>query len=214
MLRLRYSILLLFFSCSSLVTHKDLKKDESKVTQKESTPKVIYKEIVKYLTPRKNESKNELEVDQSVSSEASSINKESPYADLTLDYKEKHFKFWINYFTNKQKKRFLRHANNGMKYRNTIREILAHHDLPQDLFYVGLIESGYNTYIKSRAKATGPWQFMKGTAGDYGLRVNSYVDERSNIVKATHAAANYFKDLYNIFGSWDIALCAYNAGPN
>ncbi|MGB0452255.1 MAG: LysM peptidoglycan-binding domain-containing protein, partial [Bacteriovoracaceae bacterium] len=86
------------------------------------------------------------------------------------------------------------------------------HGLPGDLYYVGLIESGYNTYIRSRASAVGPWQFIKGTATRYGLRVDRYVDERTNLIKATHAAASYFKDLYNIFGSWELALCAYNAG--
>ncbi len=214
MILLRYIVLfLLLTSCSSLVTHDELKKPTKESHEVVSTPKVIYKEIIKYLTPS---SDNSDAVNQEISSEVSSVKKNSQneYEDFELDYKEKHFKFWVNYFTKKQKDRFLRHANNGMKYRNTIREILAHHELPQDLFYVGLIESGYNTYIKSRAAATGPWQFMKGSAGDYGLKVNSYVDERSNIVKSTHAAASYFKDLYNIFGSWELALCAYNAGPN
>src|SRR5690606_30099334 len=74
------------------------------------------------------------------------------------------------------------------------------------------IESGYNSTIKSRVGAAGPWQFMPKTARHYGLRVDSQVDERWNIYKSTHAAARYFSDLYNIFGSWELAMCAYNAG--
>ncbi|MCP4915248.1 MAG: LysM peptidoglycan-binding domain-containing protein [Oligoflexia bacterium] len=131
---------------------------------------------------------------------------------MHLRYKQKHYDFWMNYFTKRDTKRFIRHLKNGEKYKTIVSKILKEHNLPEDLFYVALIESGFNTHIKSRASAVGPWQFIKGTADRYGLKVNRYLDERRNIHKATHAAANYFKDLYNIFGSWELALCAYNAG--
>ena len=133
---------------------------------------------------------------------------------MHLRYKERHYKFWLKYFTTKEKnkKRFERHLDNGQKYKSIVTKILKEHGLPTDLFYVALIESGFNTHIKSHASAVGPWQFIKGTADRYGLKVNRYLDERRNIHKATHAAAGYFKDLYNIFGSWELALCAYNAG--
>ncbi len=133
-------------------------------------------------------------------------------AALELDYKQKHYKFWMKYFTTRNKDRFTRHVKNGLKYKKAIENIFEEEGLPKDLFYVGLIESGYNTHIKSHASAVGPWQFIKGTAKRYNLYVDSYLDERTNIFKATRAAANYFKDLYNIFGSWELALCAYNAG--
>ncbi len=137
---------------------------------------------------------------------------ETTELDLELSYKEDHYKFWLNYFTKRDKDRFIRHLTNGEEYREIIRAVLKEEGLPADLFYVGLIESGYNLRIKSHAAATGPWQFMKGTAKQYGLRVDNAVDERYNIYKATIAAAKYFRDLYNIFGSWELALCAYNAG--
>ncbi len=137
---------------------------------------------------------------------------ETTALDLELSYKEDHYKFWLNYFTKRDKERFIRHLKNGEEYREIIRAVLKEEGLPADLFYVGLIESGYNLRIKSHASATGPWQFMKGTARQYGLRVDNAVDERYNIYKATIAAAKYFRDLYNIFGSWELALCAYNAG--
>jgi membrane-bound lytic murein transglycosylase D len=133
---------------------------------------------------------------------------------LDLRYSAKLYKWWINFFTKREKARFNRHLNNGIKYKALIKSIFKEHGLPSDLYYVGLIESGYNTYVRSRAGATGPWQFMRGTARDYGLRVDNAVDERANLVKATHAAARYFKDLYNIFASWELVLCAYNAGEN
>lgn len=121
-------------------------------------------------------------------------------------------KFWINYFSNKEKARFERFVRNGEKYKKYIEDILDQYDLPRELFFVGLIESGYYLQAKSTASAVGPWQFIRASGRRYGLAVKYGVDERKNIFKATHAAARYFKDLYNIFGSWELALSAYNAG--
>ncbi len=132
--------------------------------------------------------------------------------NIALEYSKKHYDFWLGYFTKKDHERFKRHLNNGHKYKQLVFHILKEHGLPTDLFYVGLIESGYNTKIKSSAGAAGPWQFMPKTAKHYGLRVDSQVDERWNIYKSTHAAARYFSDLYNIFGSWELAMAGYNAG--
>lgn len=132
--------------------------------------------------------------------------------NIQLAYEPKHYNFWLSYFTKRDQERFKRHLKNGYKYKQLVFHILKEHGLPTDLFYVGLIESGYNSRIKSHAGAAGPWQFMPKTARHYGLRVDKYVDERWNIYKSTHAAARYFSDLYNIFGSWELAMCAYNAG--
>ena len=131
---------------------------------------------------------------------------------MSLRYKKKHYKFWLKYFSGKNKKRFLRQLKNGDKYRDIVQAVFQKHDLPQDLFYVGLIESGFYTHARSHAAAVGPWQFIRGTGRRYKLRVDRHIDERRSIYKATEAAAQYFKDLYNIFGSWELALCAYNAG--
>lgn len=119
---------------------------------------------------------------------------------------------WIKYFSTKNKPRFERFLTNGVKYKELIQEIFKSYDLPVDLYYVGLIESGYYLGAKSKASAVGPWQFIKGTAKRYNLSINNKVDERKSIIKSTHAAAKYFQDLYNIFGSWELALSAYNAG--
>jgi len=190
--------LILLSSCSSFVSRKDISNTNKSENSKQQ--KIVYKEVIKYKKVH-------------VSGDAFANNTTLDHIhDLELDYKQSHFDFWVKYFSQKEKARFLRHSNNGAKYRNVISKILKSHGLPQELFYVGLIESGYNMKIRSHASAVGPWQFIKGTAKRYGLRVDGYVDERSHIIKATEAAASYFKDLYNIFGSWELALCAYNAG--
>ena len=132
--------------------------------------------------------------------------------DLVLQYKQKHYKHWLKYFAGKNKKRFLRQLRNGDKYREIVQSVFKKHGLPEDLFYVGLIESGFYTHARSHASAVGPWQFIRGTGKRYKLRIDRHVDERRSIYKSTEAAAQYFKDLYNIFGSWELALCAYNAG--
>ena len=92
-------------------------------------------------------------------------------------------------------------------------EALEAYQLPLELKYLPVIESALNPLAVSRVGATGLWQFMITTAKQYGLQVNSLTDERRDPVKASYAAARYLKDLYRVFGDWNLVIAAYNCGP-
>ncbi len=124
--------------------------------------------------------------------------------------------YYINYFQNNEKgyQYFLRALKRSQKYLPMIKEAMKKKELPVFLAYLPFIESGFSTTAKSRAGAVGMWQFMRGTARMYGLRVDKYKDERKDAVKATYAAAEYLNDLLSMFGMEDpfLGVCAYNAG--
>ena len=113
-----------------------------------------------------------------------------------------------------QRRGFIRVAlGRSALYFDMFKDKLAEYGLPIELRFLSVIESGLRPQVKSRAGALGLWQFMYKTGLYFGLEENSYIDDRMDPDKATDAACRYLKQLYGIYGDWNLALAAYNAGP-
>lgn len=121
---------------------------------------------------------------------------------------------WVSYFQGKGRAHMMRYLSRSSRYVPMMKEVLRSKGLPDDLVYIALIESGFSHSARSHANAVGYWQFIRPTGRIYGLTVNSLVDERRDPVRSTEAAAGYFKALYNLFGSWYLAIASYNVGEN
>lgn len=134
---------------------------------------------------------------------------------ITYDFPiviNKQVEFYLNLFQNNQRRYFERWLARSTKYMPYIHEQLRDAGLPQDLLYLAMIESGFNPSAYSKSHAAGMWQFIRSTGKNYGLRIDSWVDERRDPVKATKAAIAYLSFLNKKFDSWHLAVAAYNAG--
>lgn len=119
----------------------------------------------------------------------------------------------INSYLKYRKKYYPALMARAQYYFPMFEQYLDQFDVPLEMKYLAIVESALRPAAKSRVGATGLWQFMYGTGIQFNLKVNSYVDERQNPVKATIAACKYLSQLHKIFGDWDLALAAYNSGP-
>jgi membrane-bound lytic murein transglycosylase D len=120
---------------------------------------------------------------------------------------------WLERFRTTRRDEFDKLLRRRGLFEELIRGKLRERGLPEELLYMAMIESGFTPFAVSRVSAVGLWQFMSPTAMQYGLRVDDYVDERRDPVRATDAALEYVEYLYDRFGSWYLAAAAFNAGP-
>ena len=132
-----------------------------------------------------------------------------PYSIQVNPYAEKYMEDYLQAHTNYLQ----RLKKTGAPYFNLIDGILSQYGLPHELKYLAVIESDLKSNALSVAGALGPWQFMTYTAKDYGLRVNSEVDDRTDYNKSTNAAAKYLLNLYKDLKDWLLVIAAYNGGP-
>lgn len=120
---------------------------------------------------------------------------------------------WVRRFLGSERETFEEYLVREGLYGGMIRDRLRQREMPEQLLYLAMIESGFSPTATSPMAASGVWQFMGPTARAYGLTVDSWVDERRDPVRATDAALDYLQELYDKFGSWYLAAAGYNAGP-
>ena len=120
---------------------------------------------------------------------------------------------YVNMFTGRSRQRIADRLELGTRYEPMIRSKMRAGGLPEDLYYLALVESGFNPHAYSKAAAVGMWQFMTSTARDMGMRVDGWVDERRDPVRSTAAAVRFIRGLRDQFGSLYLAAAAYNGGP-
>ncbi|HJY11573.1 MAG TPA: lytic transglycosylase domain-containing protein, partial [Flavobacterium sp.] len=137
------------------------------------------------------------------------MNEKSPF---TIEYNQG-LENIIKSFLKNRKKSFSRLMALSEYYFPIFEEAFAKQNVPLEIKYLAVVESALNPKAVSKMGATGLWQFMYGTGKQYNLKIDSYIDERSDALKATAAASEYMTKMYSVFGDWELVLASYNSGP-
>lgn len=132
--------------------------------------------------------------------------------DIPVDYNDD-VQRWVRYFSGPGHKYYQRWLNRAPEFTTMMKEKLNAANLPEDLVYLSMIESGYSTHAYSSAAAVGLWQFIRPTGREMGMRVDEWIDERRDPELATDAAVKFLGILHRQFGDWRLAWAAYNGGP-
>ena len=159
-----------------------------------------------------------LKVDASISMPVDSApldKEEAPTWDIEVRSYETvdRVQYFVSHFSGRARGYFEDRLRRGSRYESMIREKLRRGDLPEDMYYLAFVESGYDPNAYSRAAAVGMWQFMTATGRGMGLRIDWWVDERRDPVRSTEAAVRFLRGLREQFGSMYLAAAAYNGGP-
>lgn len=132
-------------------------------------------------------------------------------AIIPMDH-NRYVQAYINMYTQRRRELVSRMLGLQKVYFPIFEQELDRMGMPMELKYLSVVESALNPHARSRVGATGLWQFMYGTAREYGLKVNTFVDERKDPYKSTVAALKYLQNAYNEFGDWLVAIASYNCG--